>query len=160
MGGGSIEHKDLSGTLNEQGFVLTPFKGTSMRPLLRQGRDAVVVVPASASELRPMDVVLFRDEAAGHYVLHRLVASDADTLTTLGDHCVACERFPKERLVGRLAAIYRDERELSLDAPAYRAYVVLWCRPWRLRVRLVRIWRAARRRGGALLRTLGLRRAS
>lgn len=160
MGGSSIEHEGIAEALSEQGFVLVPFKGTSMMPLLRQDRDSVVIVAAEPSELRPMDVVLFHDEATGHYVLHRLVASDADTLTTLGDHCVACERFPKERLVGRLSGIYRDERQLSLDAPAYRTYVTLWCRPWRLRVRLVRLWRAARRHGGRLLRALGLRRPS
>lgn len=158
MGATSIEHENLAQALREQGFVVTPIKGTSMLPLLRQERDTVVVVPAEPSQVEPMDVVLFHDERRDRYVLHRLVARDADTLTTLGDNCTSCERFPKEWLLGRLSSAYRGERELSLDSPGYRAYVTLWCRPWQARVRGLGLYRRARHCGGQALRALGLRR--
>lgn len=158
MGTASIAHENLAQALREQGFVVTPIKGTSMLPLLRQEKDTVVVVPAEPSQVEPMDVVLFHDRQRDRYVLHRLIAKDADTLTTLGDNCTSCERFPREWLLGRLSSVYRGERELPLDSPAYRAYVTLWCRPWQARMRGLGLYRRTRHRVGQALRALGLRR--
>ena len=46
-------------------------RGVSMLPLLRQGRDAVVLSPLP-ERLRKYDVVLYR-RRNGQYVLHRIV---------------------------------------------------------------------------------------
>lgn len=46
-------------------------KGSSMFPLLREGKDEVAVYPCKAESLKPMDVVLFRYR--GRCLLHRIV---------------------------------------------------------------------------------------
>ena len=46
-------------------------KGNSMMPLLRNGKDEVVVGPYDKEELKLFDVILFRQ--TDRYVLHRII---------------------------------------------------------------------------------------
>ena len=64
-------------------FELSP-KGTSMLPLLQEGRDSVILVKPPAV-LSVGDVVLYQREN-GAYVLHRIVGIDGETYTMCGDN--------------------------------------------------------------------------
>lgn len=58
-------------------------KGTSMTPLLRNGKEEVIVYLCGTATLRRWDVVLFRYR--GNYVLHRIVDCSADRYIMQGD---------------------------------------------------------------------------
>ena len=59
-------------------------KGSSMRPLLRNERDVVVLAPRRPGQpLRCGEIVLFRYR--GRHILHRIVRIDGERLTLAGD---------------------------------------------------------------------------
>ncbi len=150
----------IRSVLAEDGVYLGTAMGTSMLPLIREGTDVIQVAACDASQLRPMDVVLFEmpGGAGGTCVLHRVVRVGGNAIVTLGDNCVSTETVQPEWVLGTLVGLYRDGGDAnSLQARAYRAYVGLRCRPWRVRILLVGGYRRMRRWVGALLRRLGLR---
>lgn len=76
-----FEH--LEGLLAEGREVELRIKGNSMRPLLRDGRDIVVLKPSDGQQIQPGDIVLFRIKE--RRILHRIVRIDADRVTLAGD---------------------------------------------------------------------------
>ena len=104
-------------------FRLFP-RGTSMRPLLREGRDSVLL--KKADTVKKYDICLYR-RSDGSFVLHRVmkVASDG-TLVFCGDNQTALERgVPREAVIARVGALYREEKRVSLSSLFYRLYVFL-----------------------------------
>ena len=101
-------------------------KGNSMYPLLRNGRDEVVVYPCVAEELEPMDVVLFRYR--GGHVLHRIIRREGDGLLVQGDGVYAsCEQCVVADVVGKVREIYRPSGKLvSVDSWNWRLPSFLW----------------------------------
>lgn len=90
-------------------------KGNSMFPLLKNGKDSVILEKCSADELKPMDVVLFRYR--GSHVLHRIIQRNGDDLLIQGDgSIVAMEQCTVKDVVGKVTAIYQpSEKVLSVD---------------------------------------------
>lgn len=81
-------------------------KGNSMFPLLRNGKDVVVLEKSSAEALKPMDVVLFRYR--GGHVLHRIIRRDGERLLIQGDgSLVAVERCMVDDVVGKVVEVCR-----------------------------------------------------
>ena len=58
-------------------------KGNSMMPLLRNGKDEVVVGPYDKEELKLFDVILFRQ--TDRYVLHRIIQKRGSRYLMQGD---------------------------------------------------------------------------
>lgn len=105
-------------------FRLYP-KGTSMLPLIVQGRDSVVLVKPSG-ELKKGDIAFYlrRD---GHYVLHRVVAAENGVYTMCGDNQTALEKgIDKEQIIGVADRIYRGEKCVRPADIPYRVYLFLW----------------------------------
>lgn len=106
---------------------MTTVRGTSMKPLLRQDRDVVVVVPPSFP-LRRFDVPLYvrRD---GTHVLHRVVGKDARGYILCGDNQLWLERGVTDDMIqGVLAGFFRGEKYIKVTDLRYRIYVFFWCR--------------------------------
>ena len=101
-------------------FRLYP-RGTSMRPLLREGRDSVALVAPDGFSRG--DICLYRRKN-GTFVLHRLERIERDeTLSFRGDNQSRIERGIREdALIARVAAVYRDEKRISLTSLRYRSY--------------------------------------
>lgn len=101
-------------------------KGNSMYPLLRNGRDEVVVYPCVAEELEPMDVVLFRYR--GGHVLHRIIRREGDGLLIQGDGVYASfEQCTVADVVGIVREIRRPSGKLiSVDSWNWRLPSFLW----------------------------------
>lgn len=113
-------------------------KGFSMRPFLRDGRDAVTISPIGAQELKVGMVILFRYRNA--HVLHRIRAIRDGRLRIEGDgNYRLCEEAALEDVVGYVSSI-------TLEGGATLSYgSVRWrCRTsWSLavkRVRTMAIW--------------------
>lgn len=99
-------------------------KGTSMLPMLRQGRDGVVLsTPPSA--LKKYDIPLYqRDD--GHYILHRVVKA-GDTYTCIGDHQFEEEPGVRpDQIIAVVKTFTRDGREISVENVPYQVYCRLW----------------------------------
>lgn len=131
--------------LAREGVYVGTTVGVSMWPLLRNRRDTVVVRPVTG-RLAKYDVPLYRRGSA--YVLHRIVEVLPEGYLICGDNCVARERVAEERIIGVLSEFYRGGRHVSLDAPAYRIYVRIWCALYPVR----RVWKRARAAAGRALR--------
>lgn len=129
--------------LEKTGRVAYTNQGVSMRPLIRAGRDVWVIEKRSPEDIRKYDVVLFRrppENGRRVYVLHRVLKRHADgRFWIVGDNCVSGEDVPPQDVLGVMTQLKRAGKNVNLTGFRYRAYVKLWCAPWRLRFFLLRI---------------------
>lgn len=95
-------------------------RGTSMRPLLREGRDSVLLESVTTPAVG--DILLYRRQE-GQFVLHRLVNVTKTGLSFLGDGQRTLEEgVPAECVLARVKGIYRDERYYPIDCFVMEAY--------------------------------------
>lgn len=98
--------------LDETGSVLFIVQGTSMQPMLRNGKDKVLLVKVGEKGLRPGDICLFRH--CGKHILHRLIRRDGNDLYMRGDNVIGhCDICRPEDVAGIVETVYRNERRLS-----------------------------------------------
>ena len=114
-------------------------KGNSMFPLLRNGKDEVILEKCFPENLRPMDVVLFRYRD-GH-VLHRILERKGGNLLLQGDGSIAAkEQCTIDDLVGKVTSVHRPSgRIVSVESWKWKFPSRLWrsmgySRKWILRV--------------------------
>ena len=87
-------------------FRLYP-KGTSMLPLIRQGKDSVILVQPSLLSIG--DIILYKREN-GQFVLHRIVKTKKDEYILCGDNQTQLEYGIKEsQVIAKVKAVYIDE---------------------------------------------------
>ena len=105
-------------------FRLYPH-GTSMLPLLRQGRDSVSLRRVD-TPIRKNDI-LFYQRPDGSYVLHRVHRVSPEGLTLMGDNQTRPEYgVSPDWVIGRVTRIFRDEKEVICDGFRYSLYLKLW----------------------------------
>jgi hypothetical protein len=109
--------------------------GTSMLPLLRQGRDSVTLKKPQKM-LKKYDVIFYRREN-GQFVLHRVVGKNKNGLVIRGDNQLENEYgITEDMVVGIVTHVSRDDKIISCRSMRYRFYV-LFLRPLRgLKLRL------------------------
>lgn len=152
------EALSYEGYLREHGSLTYTNVGTSMMPLLRQGRDLFTVVP-KVGRCRVGDVVLYRRPPTS-WVLHRVVEVLPEGYLTLGDNCVARERVAEDDVIGVMCGYVRGGRggyggrgrTHSVSELGYRAYTRAVLVTERPRVLLKRALLAARRRVSKVVR--------
>ena len=128
---------------------LIPITGDSMLPLIREGDQ--VLVSHGGADLQQGDVVVFQQ--GGKTVAHRVLRLKRDqtgsTYLTKGDNVWRVDGPVKaNEIIGRVLAIKRGNRAVSLNTPRWRklgrllAFVMLamatlygWCRALKHRVR-------------------------
>ncbi len=108
-------------------FRLYP-KGISMKPLIRQGKDSVILKGDSGVELKKHDIAFYRRES-GQFVLHRVMDIESDgSYTMCGDNQLYLEQgIKREQIISRVECIYRKDRAVDFGGLRYRIYVKLWC---------------------------------
>lgn len=115
----------IEDALAQQGMYVGTTVGVSMRPMLRNRRDTIIVEPLHGRRLRRFEVPLYRRGDA--YVLHRCVEVHPSSYTMLGDNCLNKEPgIPDERVIGVLTGFYRGDKQVNMDGFPYRAYVRVW----------------------------------
>jgi hypothetical protein len=129
--------------------------GVSMMPMLREGRDLMMIESCDPKKLRPYDVVLFRRRGItgrGAYVLHRILkVLPNGKYWIVGDNCTSGESVAAEDILGVLTQVKRDGgKTIRVSDFSYRIYVLFWCRPYRMRFLLLK----ARRLMGKIKRKL------
>lgn len=117
-----------------QSVTFSP-RGTSMLPMLRQGRDSVVLSPLP-EELKRYDLPLYQRDN-GQYVLHRIVAV-GETFTCLGDNQFQLEPgVRRDQMIALVTAFDRDGKRIEVTDPGYRLY----CRFWAASRPIRHLWR-------------------
>lgn len=98
--------------------------GVSMLPMLRQGKDRVVLSPLP-EQLRKYDIALYRRDS-GAYVLHRIIAA-GETYTCIGDNQYTYETgLHHDQMIGIVTGFERNGKLHSVQEPGY----LLYCRFW------------------------------
>ena len=105
-----------------------PFRGISMLPMLRQGKDSVELSPLP-SKLKKYDLPVYR-RPNGQYVMHRVVAVKEDHYVCLGDNTEVFEKIYPNQMLGIVSAFRRREKRIEVTNLTYQLYCRLW-RPLR-----------------------------
>ena len=98
--------------------------GVSMEPMLRQGRDSVILscVP---KQLKKYDLPLYRRDN-GQYIMHRIVKL-GDTYTCEGDNQFVAEYgLRHDQMIAVVTAFERNGSVYSTDKLSYKLYRRLW----------------------------------
>lgn len=111
-------------TLLGGGTVELPITGTSMFPLLKAGRDTVII--KAASEFAVGDIIFYRRDD-GHFVLHRIVGTDENGYILCGDNQTLLEKNIENRhIIAKVIELHRDGKIISADDPEYVRRVNFW----------------------------------
>ena len=122
----ATELKDAEELLKTQDEVATRTRGTSMRPLLRQGRD-IVVIKRPEFPLKAGDVPLYRVRGKKELVLHRILKTGEDGVYIIrGDNLYVKEYVKESQIVGVMKAFYRDGKYCDCEKSGkYKLYIIL-----------------------------------
>ena len=120
-------------------------QGWSMYPLISDGRDQVIVVPAEGHRLRRGDVALYRRDGS-ILVLHRVWKVTEDGIWFVGDN----QRNPegplrRDQVRGVMSAVVRKGKTIPVTNAGYILYSRLWLLARPLRPSLSRIAAAIKR---------------
>ena len=119
-------NEQIEERLREDGYYVSTTVGVSMRPMLRNRRDRIVVRALKAGEtLARYDLPLYRCPD-GRYLLHRIIGVGEDEYRIRGDNTYVVEHIPKEWILGVVTEFYRGERHWSTDDRRYRRYAAAW----------------------------------
>lgn len=113
--------------------------GYSMRPMLYQYRDSVMLVPVQ-KQLQPGDVALFQRDN-GRYVLHRVIRVTPEGYLFCGDNQWELEAVEHRQIVAVVDSFRRKDKCYSLEHPGYRLYQWVWLKLFFLRKYYIRLRR-------------------
>ena len=106
------------------GTATIPVRGVSMRPMLKEGRDSVVLSPIRGT-LKKRDIALYQ-RADGSYILHR-IAAVGECYTCIGDAQFVFEKgLVPSQMIAVVTAVRRGTRTIPITHPFYRLYAALW----------------------------------
>ena len=95
-------------------------KGVSMRPMIRQGVDRVLLSPVP-EKLQKYDLPFYQRDN-GQFVLHRIVRA-GETYTCVGDNQVDLETGVRhDQMIAIVTAFTRGNREVSVNSFWYKVY--------------------------------------
>ena len=108
--------------LKSTGVAISGFSGTSMMPMLRQGKDKVVISPLDRP-LKLHDVPLYKS-GDNKYVLHRIIKVKPDGYVIRGDNLYNNEcNVTDSDIIGVLKAFYRGDKLVDCRNKGYRLYI-------------------------------------
>ena len=126
--------------LKEKGVLVYTNVGTSMRPLIRQGKDVMIIsnLDHLGRDLRKMDVPLYKRES-GQYVLHRIIKVNKDGYVIRGDNTYSNEYgVTDSQILGVLSGVIRNGKEISVNSFGYKVYSYFWL--YTYYIRKVVVW--------------------
>ncbi|MBR3894891.1 MAG: S24/S26 family peptidase [Clostridia bacterium] len=126
--------------LAEEGYYVSTTVGASMRPMLRNRRDRVIIRPVGEGRLSKWDLPLYK-RPDGKYVLHRVIGVKDGYYIIRGDNTYVKEIVPDEWILGVVTEFYRGDRHVTAHNKRYRRYAAFWhaIYPLRKAIHLVRL---------------------
>lgn len=116
---GQREALTIEQALKQEGVYVGPTVGISMLPMLKTGRDSIVVRPAE-HRLKVLDVALYK--RGDNYVLHRVISVTETGYIIRGDNCYSDEIVPEERILGVLCEFFRKDKHILCTDKRYLQY--------------------------------------
>ena len=110
--------------LERDGKYISVPSGISMYPMIKGGRDAVVIEKFTEPPKRYDLVVYVRGEEQG--VIHRVIHACKDQYIICGDNCWQLEYVKPEQLKGVVTEYCRKGNWHSVNNFAYKIYVHLY----------------------------------
>ena len=112
--------------LKELGFAVVPTKGTSMWPLLIEGKCRVKITAAERKMLKKGDIVLYR-RTDGTLVLHRIMKIEEDGFRVCGDHQWKLdEKVQEEQILAVAQGFFINGNYIDEKTWWYQLYKRFW----------------------------------
>ena len=120
------EFTSIKEILNKHGTYTGLTSGTSMLPLLHQGKDNIIVVKPEG-RLKKYDVAVYVTEN-GKYIMHRVVEVHDDHYIFIGDNLLAKEYVTDDMVCGKLVGFYKNGKHYidCKNSKIYKAYSKFW----------------------------------
>lgn len=123
-------------------FVIHP-KGVSMWPMIRSGKDSVVINPHQG-RLKKYDIPLYKDHI-DRYVVHRIIEVTDTGYVICGDGLFEIEYdITDDDIIGVVTGFFRKEKYIPVDSKRYMRYVHFWVDNFYLRKPVIKITRKLR----------------
>ena len=107
-------------SLCENGVYTGKTKGDSMEPMLKEGRDTVIIVPPGFP-LKKYDVPVYRRD--DHITMHRIIKCTKKGYIICGDNRSYLEKDIKDSdIIGVLSGFYHNGRYVDVNDKAYIKY--------------------------------------
>ena len=119
-----VTNYSFSKMMKETGRIVYTTHGLSMRPLIRQQKD-VVIIEKYTEPPQKYDVALFQ-RRNGQYVLHRIIKVFQDRYRIIGDNCIAGETVNRDQIIGKMTFIKRNKRIIKETDWHYRLFSHFW----------------------------------
>ena len=118
---------NIERSIKELGYAVVPITGTSMLPLLKEGRDLVELESCSQERLKKGNVVLYKKND-GTLVLHRIIKTEnREFFTVLGDHQFNNdERVNNNQIIAVACGFFIKGRYVNEKTRWYRLYKKIW----------------------------------
>ena len=140
-----MNNSTFKDAIKRTGRIIYTNVGDSMMPLIKQGRD-VLVISAVNGRLKRYDIPLYKRDS-GQYVLHRILKVRKNDYVICGDNrCNKEYGITDRHIIGVLSGIIRDGREIPVTDIKCRIYAHLWCDLFPVRVLIIRIRQIFKRR--------------
>lgn len=113
--------------LQEIGYAVVPINGTSMWPLLKEGKSRVQLIPLDGKSLKKGDIVLYQRED-GNLVLHRIIKSgERGSFLVCGDHQWKLEeQIGEDQILAVAEGFYKNGHYIDDKTRWYQFYKVIW----------------------------------
>lgn len=121
-----------------------PFRGISMLPMLRQGKDSVELSPLP-EKLKKYDLPVYQIPG-GKYLMHRVLKVTPTHYICLGDNTLDYETIYPEQMIGVVTAFERNGKRIEVSNPLYRLYCLIWGHTRPLRILYKRFREKTKRR--------------
>ena len=123
--------------LDEGRQVTILVRGNSMRPLLRDGRDKVILRRANDEDIRKGAVMLFRHR--GSYVMHRVTKIEGDVVVFEGDGNYKMQEIAlRKDIIAVMEAVVRPSgRRIECSSRRWRILSFMWLSQARIELRVI-----------------------
>ena len=102
-------------------FELYP-RGTSMLPLIVQGRDSVTLIKPQG-RLSEDDIAFYKRDD-GSFILHRVVSVEEDSYTMCGDNQTVLEPNIRDgQIIGVVSSLLVKGKKISVTDKRYKRYI-------------------------------------
>lgn len=126
--------------IKELGCAVVPINGTSMLPLLEEGKALVDVVSINQKQLKKGDVILYK-RGNGTLVLHRIIKIESeDVFIALGDHQFTnAEKVNTNQIIAVARGFFINGNYVDEKKLRYRIYKRIWLSSLTLRKYLLKL---------------------
>ena len=130
--------------LERYGSIIMTTAGVSMKPILRNRRDSVVIERISDA-LKKQDLVLFKrpfkNAQNSNYLLHRIIRIRGNVCFIRGDNQLGLEKVPSDWILGRVTKIYRNNKCIDVNSAGYKLYIWIWYVIYPIRYLIIKLKR-------------------